>query len=78
MGGEPAHELAGLRAAGVSWPPPLVTTRARLAYVLQVPCSWGALYFSTYFEEFLAYYDVRTALPFYNFTEELHQAGGSK
>ena len=45
------------------------------AFLLQVPCSWGALFFSAYFEEFLRFFDARTAPPFYNFTEELHQTG---
>jgi len=29
------------------------------AFLLQVPCSWGALFFSTYFEEFLSFFDAR-------------------
>ena len=48
------------------------------AFLLQVPCSWGALFFSAYFEEFLSFFDARTAPPFYNFTEELHQTGLGK
>eukprot|EP00908_Phaeocystis_cordata_P021950 Transcript_4359.p1 GENE.Transcript_4359~~Transcript_4359.p1 ORF type:complete len:474 (-),score=163.87 Transcript_4359:38-1438(-) len=48
------------------------------AFLLQVPCSWGALFFNTYFEEFLAFYDARTAPPFYNFSHEPHQRGLGK
>ena len=28
-----------------------------------MPCSWGALFFSAYFEEFLRFFDARTSLP---------------
>jgi len=38
------------------------------AFLLQVPCSWGALIFGAYVADFLAFFDARSAAPFYNFS----------
>ena len=48
------------------------------AFLLQVPCSWGALIFGAYVADFLAFFDARSIPPFYNFSAEAHQTGYGK
>ena len=43
---------------------------------MQVPCSWGALYYGSVWREFVRFYRVRVRPPFFNFTQELLKAGG--
>ena len=53
------------------WLPEAHTTGA--AFLLQVPCSWGALFFGSAWREFIAFYRMRVRPPFFNFTQEATQ-----
>jgi len=45
---------------------------------LQIPCSWGGLYFRPVWNDFLEFYALRVAPPFFNFTQEARQSGKGK
>ena len=60
----------------VRWLPDKAT--AANAFALQVPCSWGALYFGGVWKDFIRFYHVRTSVPFFNFTQEANQRGVGK
>lgn len=59
--------LAPLRYPQVKWLPD-VHERAP-AFLLQVPCSWGALFLGSHWRDFLAFYRQRAAPPFFNFSQ---------
>lgn len=44
-------------------------------FLLQVPCSWGALYFGYAWKEFLEFYATRVRAPFFDFAQERTQKG---
>ena len=45
---------------------------------LQVPCSWGALYFGSMWRAFLHFYRARVRPPFFNLAQETTQRGVGK
>ena len=45
------------------------------AFLFELPCSWGALYFRDYWRAFLSFYALRAYPPFYNTSQEDHQKG---
>lgn len=45
------------------------------AFLMQLPCSWGALWFRPHWALFLRFVAMRRHPPFYNMTQELHQTG---
>ena len=47
-------------------------------FLLQVPCSWGALYIGSMWRDFLRFYRARARPPFFNFTQEATQRGQGK
>ena len=56
---------------GRSWRPRWPSAAGpKPAYLFQLPCSWGALYFRAYWRRFVNFYQVRTRAPFYNFSHE--------
>ena len=60
----------------VRWLPDKAT--ASNAFLLQVPCSWGALYLGSMWRDFVTFYHARAQPPFFNFTQEAHQRGVGK
>lgn len=44
-------------------------------YLHSVPCSWGSAIFGWHWKDFLKFFQARTHIPFYNFTEELGDLG---
>jgi len=60
----------------VRWLPDKAT--AANAFLLQVPCSWGALYLGSMWRDFVRFYRARARPPFFNFTQEAHQRGVGK
>ncbi|KAL3931749.1 MAG: hypothetical protein SGPRY_000993 [Prymnesium sp.] len=47
-------------------------------FLLQVPCSWGALFVGSAWAEFINFYQIRTKAPFFNFSQEWEQRGIGK
>ena len=47
-------------------------------FALQVPCSWGALFVGSVWNEFLQFYARRVKPPFFNFSQEKAQRGVGK
>ncbi|KAL1524388.1 hypothetical protein AB1Y20_019283 [Prymnesium parvum] len=47
-------------------------------FLLQVPCSWGALFLGSVWAEFLRFYEERVRPPFFNFSQEAAQRGTGK
>ena len=45
------------------------------AFLFQLPCSWGGLFFREYWRRFVAFSRLRIAPPFYNLTHEQVQRG---
>jgi hypothetical protein len=45
------------------------------AMLMQLPCSWGALFVRAHWRRFVKFYAVRAAPPFYNFSAEAYQRG---
>ena len=45
------------------------------AFLMQLPCSWGAMFFRTAWRRFVRFYRIRGAPPFYNASEEAMQKG---
>ena len=58
------------------WLPDRVT--AMPAFMLQVPCSWGALFFGSVWRDFVDFYRRRAAPPFFDFAQEARQTGVGK
>ena len=44
-------------------------------FLLQVPCSWGGLFFGGVWREFVAFYHERVRPPFFDFSQEATQKG---
>ena len=60
----------------VKWSPDLATQQP--AFLLQVPCSWGALYFGSVWRDFLRFYMQRVRPPFFDLAQEAAQRGIGK
>jgi hypothetical protein len=60
----------------VKWSPDLATQQP--AFLLQVPCSWGALYFGSVWKDFLRFYMQRVRPPFFDLAQEAAQRGIGK
>ena len=60
----------------VRWLPDRATNSP--TFLLQVPCSWGALFLGRIWRQFLQFYWMRTAPPFYVFEQEKNQSGVGK
>ncbi len=46
-----------------------------VAFLLQVPCSWGSLFIGSQWRDFLAFYERRVEPPFFDFSQEARQRG---
>ena len=60
----------------VKWSPDLATQQP--AFLLQLPCSWGALYFGSVWKDFLRFYMQRVRPPFFDLAQEAAQRGIGK
>ena len=60
----------------VKWSPDLATQQP--AFLLQLPCSWGALYFGSVWKDFLRFYKQRVRPPFFDLGQEAAQRGIGK
>ena len=58
------------------WLPDRAT--ASTVFVLQVPCSWGALFLGSAWRDFLKFYHMRVKKPFFDFAQEAAQRGIGK
>jgi hypothetical protein len=57
------------------WPRSSSAAGQSPAYLFQLPCSWGALFFRAHWRRFGQFYRVRTRAPFFNFSHEALQRG---
>jgi len=60
----------------VKWTPDLATDSP--TFLLQIPCSWGGLFFGSVWKEFIAFYHERVRPPFFDFAQEAAQRGIGK
>lgn len=71
--------LNEIRYPSKGWRPRWRTAAGKSpAFLMQLPCSWGALFFRAHWQRFVRFYKLRAAPPFYNFTQENHQRGSKK
>jgi len=68
--------LNEIRYPQVKWLPQKATDA--VAFRLQVPCSWGALFIGSMWKEFIKFYHMRVRPPFFNFSQEATQRGVGK